>query len=74
MSIKAKRKKALPGVPRSTAMKLTGHLTDSVYSRYAIVDSSMLEEGVAKLAALHANGQSRVQVSPASVKPLGKSL
>ena len=26
------------GVPRSTAMKLTGHLTDGVYSRYAIVD------------------------------------
>jgi integrase len=62
------------GVPRSTAMKLTGHLTDSVYSRYAIVDSSMLEEGIAKLAALHANSQSRVQVGALSVKPLVKSL
>jgi integrase len=43
------------GVPRSTAMKLTGHLTESIYNRYAIVDSSMLEEGVAKLAAMSAN-------------------
>ncbi len=61
------------GVPRSTAMKLTGHLTDSIYSRYAIVDSSMLEEGVAKLATLHANSQSRVQVSVLSARVPGKS-
>lgn len=43
------------GVPRSTAMKLTGHKTESVYRRYAIVDAKMMEEGVAKLAALHAS-------------------
>lgn len=41
------------GVPRSSAMKLTGHRSESVYRRYAIVDSGMLAEAVAKLAALH---------------------
>ena len=34
-------------------MKLTGHKTESVYRRYAIVSESDLSEGVAKLAALH---------------------
>lgn len=40
-------------VPRSVAMKLTGHLTESVFKRYAIVDETDLAEGVAKLAATH---------------------
>ncbi len=70
------------GVPRSTAMKLTGHLTDGVYSRYAIVDSAMLEEGVAKLAAMSANvqatteakSQSSAQVTALAVKRAEKSL
>jgi integrase len=45
------------GVSRSVAMKLTGHKTEAVYRRYAIVSESDLAEGVAKLAALHqANG------------------
>lgn len=37
------------GVPRSVAMKLTGHKTEAVYKRYAIVSESDLSEGVAKL-------------------------
>jgi integrase len=41
------------GVPRSVAMKLTGHKTESVYRRYAIVSESDLAEGVAKLARLY---------------------
>jgi integrase len=41
------------GVPRSVAMKLTGHKTEAVYRRYAIVSESDLAEGVSKLAALH---------------------
>jgi integrase len=40
------------GVPRSVAMKLVGHKTESIYRRYAIVSQRDLAEGVAKLAAL----------------------
>ena len=43
------------GVSRSAAMKMTGHKTDAVYQRYAITDSSMLQEAAVKLAALHAS-------------------
>ena len=39
------------GVPRSVAMKLTGHKTEAVYRRYAIAAEADLREGVAKLAA-----------------------
>ena len=45
------------GVPRSVAMKLTGHLTESVYRRYAIVSEADLSEGIAKLAVLHSRDQ-----------------
>ena len=41
------------GVPRSVATRLTGHKTESVYRRYAIVARQDLAEGVAKLARLH---------------------
>jgi integrase len=37
------------GVSRSAAMAMTGHLTESIYRRYAIVDVSMLKEGGQKL-------------------------
>jgi integrase len=37
------------GVPRSTAMKMVGHKTESIYRRYAIVDEGMLKEGAVKL-------------------------
>jgi integrase len=55
------------GVSRSAGMALTGHITAAVYSRYAICDATMLEEGVAKLAAF-GNSQSRVQVSDLATK------
>jgi hypothetical protein len=32
---------------------MTGHKTESVYRRYAIVDEAMLREGAEKLAAFH---------------------
>jgi hypothetical protein len=35
-------------------MQLTGHKTEAVYRRYAIVAEADLREGVGKLAALHA--------------------
>jgi integrase len=41
------------GVPRSDAMKLTGHKTESIYNRYSISDSVRLEEAVEKLARYH---------------------
>lgn len=49
------------GVPQSTAMKLTGHLTASVYRRYAIADHEVLEEGVGKLAKLHSTPEKYVE-------------
>jgi integrase len=42
------------GVSRSVAMQLTGHKTESIYRRYAIVSVADLRDGVGKLAALHA--------------------
>jgi integrase len=51
------------GVSRSVAMKLTGHKTESVYRRYAIVSEGDLAEGVTKLAGLRTEPPARV-VSP----------
>ena len=42
------------GVPRSAAMAMVGHRTESIYRRYAIADEGMLKESAVKLAALHA--------------------
>lgn len=41
-------------IPETTAMAMTGHLTRSVFKRYAIVDEGMLREAGAKLAAASA--------------------
>jgi integrase len=46
-------------VPRSVAMKLTGHKTESVYRRYAIVSEADLAEGVGRLAAMPSRTMSR---------------
>jgi integrase len=51
------------GVPRSTAMKMVGHKTESVYRRYAIVDEAMLKEGAEKIARLAAFQASSVPLS-----------
>jgi integrase len=48
------------GVPRSAAMAMVGHKTESIYRRYAITDEAMLKEGAAKLAALHEAQRSAV--------------
>jgi site-specific recombinase XerD len=49
------------GVPRTTAMAMIGHKTESIYRRYSIVDQGMLEMGTAKLEALQ-----RAQLTPKS--------
>ena len=59
------------GVPRSWAMKLTGHKTESIYLRYAIVSESDLSEAVARLANPH---PSRTAEEPARVVPLQGTL
>jgi integrase len=50
------------GVPRSAAMALVGHRTESIYRRYAIVDEGMLKESAAKLDSLYALEKSRTHV------------
>jgi hypothetical protein len=45
---------------------MTGHKTEAVYRRYAIVDETMLREGADKLAAYHTTEKS----SPGVVMPL----
>ena len=41
------------GVPRSDAMAMIGHLTESIYRRYAISDEASLRESAIKLDRLH---------------------
>jgi integrase len=51
------------GVPRSVAMKLTGHKTESVYRRYAIVSEADLSDGLRSLATLHDRDAKAVEQS-----------
>jgi integrase len=55
------------GVPRSAAMKMVGHKTESIYRRYAIADEAMLKESAEKLARLH-------QASPVAMAPPPRTL
>ena len=57
------------GVSRSAAMKMVGHKTQSIYSRYAIADESMLQDGGTRLSALHAKEAEAARV----VVPIGEA-
>jgi integrase len=46
------------GVPRSVAMKMVGHKTETMYRRYAIVSDGDLQDAALKLARLESAGQS----------------
>ena len=60
------------GVSRSVAMKITGHKTESVYRRYAIVSEADISEGLKKLALLHtAETHSPVEIGHNSATILG---
>lgn len=53
------------GISRSVGMSLSGHKTDSIYRRYAIVDAAAQAVGVEKLARLHeADAGERQKVVP----------
>jgi hypothetical protein len=49
-------------------MQMTGHVTESVYRRYAIVDEAMLREAGAKLAAAGIPAGQASKVTPGSGK------
>jgi integrase len=61
------------GVPRSAAMKLTGHKTEAVYRRYAITDAAMLQEAAAKLDAFLASEMVPVKSSAPGIANHGVS-
>jgi integrase len=60
------------GVSRSVAMQLTGHKTEAVYRRYAIVSESDLGEGVAKLGALRTGTKAGTKGRAGRVKRFAK--
>jgi integrase len=51
------------GVPRSVAMKLTGHKTENVYRRYAIVSEADLDSAAVRLAEAASRSVSRSTAS-----------
>ena len=54
------------GVPRSVAMKITGHKTESVYRRYAIVSDADLREAASRLAGTFTGTPEQVEVDSRS--------
>ena len=46
-------------IPRSVAMSVVGHRTESIYRRYAIVDETMQRDAATKLDKLHEADQGK---------------
>jgi hypothetical protein len=61
------------GVSRSAAMKITGHKTESVYRRYAMVNEADMREAAVKLAALHAGEDRSHAMTPGQIERLAKA-
>ena len=55
------------GVPRSAAMAMVGHRTESMYRRYAIVEEGMLQEAAEKLSVFQLRQDATLKVSRVSV-------
>lgn len=62
------------GVPRSAAMQITGHKTQSIYERYAIVDDEMMKDAGAALATFHAAEKRSFPMTPAEVDRLAATV
>src|SRR5712692_7502209 len=60
------------GVPRSAAMAMVGHRTESIYRRYAIADEAMLKESAVKLAALNTQENKLAAAKAAPLKSIGR--
>ncbi len=64
------------GVPRSTAMAMVGHKTESIYRRYAIVDEAMYKEAAQRLDAWtieqRARADAEQQRSKGQIRRFGK--
>jgi integrase len=60
-------------ISRSVAMKITGHKTESVYRRYAIVAEADMQAAAVKLAALHAGEDRSHPMTPGEIGRLALS-
>jgi integrase len=61
------------GVSRSAAMKMTGHKTEEIYTRYAIVDAGSMWDAATKLAAFHATEKTAFPMTTGAIDRLAKS-